>query len=90
MLVQKLLLLVLKVNAAGIKVTTTERIKTAQRKDKDCLCDMYEVDFSLSIVAFFALFLASFGSFSAVSTMGLVLLPTDTSWLRSSSLMDAS
>ncbi|GJU35905.1 putative ribonuclease H-like domain-containing protein [Tanacetum coccineum] len=35
LLVQKLLLLVLKVNAAGIKVTTAERIKTAQRKDKD-------------------------------------------------------
>ncbi|GJU96258.1 hypothetical protein Tco_1321014 [Tanacetum coccineum] len=43
LLVQKLLLLVLKVNAAGIKVTTAERIKTAQRKDKDCLCDMYEI-----------------------------------------------
>ncbi|GJW08501.1 reverse transcriptase domain-containing protein [Tanacetum coccineum] len=41
LLVQKLLLLVLKVNAAGIKVTTAERIKTAQRKDKDCLWDMY-------------------------------------------------
>ncbi|GJW08171.1 hypothetical protein Tco_1570594 [Tanacetum coccineum] len=40
LLVQKLLLLVLKVNAAGIKVTTAERIKTAQRKDKDCLCDI--------------------------------------------------
>ncbi|GKB23588.1 putative reverse transcriptase domain-containing protein [Tanacetum coccineum] len=37
LLVQKLLLLVLKVNVAGIKVTTAERIKTAQRKDKDCL-----------------------------------------------------
>ncbi|GJS17846.1 putative ribonuclease H-like domain-containing protein [Tanacetum coccineum] len=37
LLVQKLLLLVLKVNAAGIKVTTAERIKTAQSKDKDCL-----------------------------------------------------
>ncbi|GKB36317.1 hypothetical protein Tco_0881259 [Tanacetum coccineum] len=37
LLVQKLLLLALKVNAAGIKVTTAERIKTAQRKDKDCL-----------------------------------------------------
>ncbi|GKB58856.1 hypothetical protein Tco_0915042, partial [Tanacetum coccineum] len=24
-------------------VTTAERIKTAQRKDKDCLCDMYEI-----------------------------------------------
>ncbi|GJX36611.1 hypothetical protein Tco_0248168 [Tanacetum coccineum] len=43
LLVQKLLLLVLKVNATGIKVTTAERIKTAQRKDKDCLCDMYEI-----------------------------------------------
>ncbi|GJZ84271.1 hypothetical protein Tco_0649610 [Tanacetum coccineum] len=43
LLVQKLLLLVLKVNAAGIKVTTAERIKTAQRKDKDCLWDMYEI-----------------------------------------------
>ncbi|GJV18344.1 hypothetical protein Tco_1367364 [Tanacetum coccineum] len=32
--------LVLKVNAAGIKVTTAERIKTAQRKD--CLWDMFE------------------------------------------------
>ncbi|GJT42151.1 ribonuclease H-like domain-containing protein [Tanacetum coccineum] len=31
LLVQKLLLLVLKVNAAGIKVTTVERIKTAQK-----------------------------------------------------------
>ncbi|GJZ21919.1 putative ribonuclease H-like domain-containing protein [Tanacetum coccineum] len=40
LLVQKLLLLMLKVNAAGIKVTTAERIKTAQRKDKDCLCDI--------------------------------------------------
>ncbi|GJQ89620.1 ribonuclease H-like domain-containing protein [Tanacetum coccineum] len=40
LLVQKLLLLVLKVNAAGIKVTTAERIKTAQRKDKDCLLPM--------------------------------------------------
>ncbi|GJW46995.1 hypothetical protein Tco_0078641 [Tanacetum coccineum] len=40
LLVQKLLLLVLKVNAAGIKVTTAERIKTAQRKDKDCLWDI--------------------------------------------------
>ncbi|GJW79769.1 hypothetical protein Tco_0143744 [Tanacetum coccineum] len=39
----KLLLLVLKVNAAGIKVTTAERINTAQRKDKDCLWDMYEI-----------------------------------------------
>ncbi|GKA87542.1 hypothetical protein Tco_0809306 [Tanacetum coccineum] len=50
LLVQKLLLLVLKVNAAGIKVTTAERLqlleefmltekrsKTYQRKDKDCL-----------------------------------------------------
>ncbi|GJV36512.1 ribonuclease H-like domain-containing protein [Tanacetum coccineum] len=36
----KLLLLVLKDNAAAIKVTTAERIKTAQRKDKDCLWDM--------------------------------------------------
>ncbi|GKD99220.1 hypothetical protein Tco_1387204 [Tanacetum coccineum] len=43
LLVQKLLLLVLKVNAAGIKVTTAERIKTAQRKDKDCLWDMYKI-----------------------------------------------
>ncbi|GJZ63276.1 hypothetical protein Tco_0619697 [Tanacetum coccineum] len=43
LLVQKLILLVLKVNAAGINVTTAERIKTAQRKDKDCLCDMYEI-----------------------------------------------
>ncbi|GJR97172.1 hypothetical protein Tco_0269346 [Tanacetum coccineum] len=43
LLVQKLLLLVLKVNAGGIKVTTAERIKTAQRKDKDCLWDMYEI-----------------------------------------------
>ncbi|GJZ34317.1 hypothetical protein Tco_0580134, partial [Tanacetum coccineum] len=33
MLAQKLLLLVLKVNVAGIKVTTAERIKIAQRKD---------------------------------------------------------
>ncbi|GJZ78401.1 putative ribonuclease H-like domain-containing protein, partial [Tanacetum coccineum] len=40
LLVQNLLLLVLKVNVAGIKVTTAERIKTAQRKDKDCLWDM--------------------------------------------------
>ncbi|GKB68331.1 retrovirus-related pol polyprotein from transposon TNT 1-94 [Tanacetum coccineum] len=45
LLVQKLLLLVLKVNDAGIKVTTTERIKTAQRKDKNCLWDMYEIIF---------------------------------------------
>ncbi|GKE29462.1 hypothetical protein Tco_1444846, partial [Tanacetum coccineum] len=37
LLVQKLLLLVLKVNAAGIKVTTAERIKTAQRKEKRLL-----------------------------------------------------
>ncbi|GJX34961.1 hypothetical protein Tco_0246518 [Tanacetum coccineum] len=50
LLVQKLLLLVLKVNATGIKVTTAERLqlleefmltekrsKTYQRKDKDCL-----------------------------------------------------
>ncbi|GJS28626.1 hypothetical protein Tco_0489246 [Tanacetum coccineum] len=43
LLVQKLLLLVLKVNAAGIKVTTAERIKIAQRKNKDSLCDMYEI-----------------------------------------------
>ncbi|GJW51401.1 hypothetical protein Tco_0092752 [Tanacetum coccineum] len=43
LLVQKLLLLVLKVNATGKKVTTAERIKTAQRKDKDCLWDMYEI-----------------------------------------------
>ncbi|GKC85093.1 hypothetical protein Tco_1140810 [Tanacetum coccineum] len=43
MLVQKLLLLVLKFNVAGIKVTTAKRIKTAQRKDKDCLWDMYEI-----------------------------------------------
>ncbi|GKB92060.1 ribonuclease H-like domain-containing protein [Tanacetum coccineum] len=40
LLVQKLLLLVLKVNDAGIKVTTAERIKTAQKKDKDYLWDM--------------------------------------------------
>ncbi|GKA23829.1 hypothetical protein Tco_0709862, partial [Tanacetum coccineum] len=50
LLVQKLLLLVLKVNATGIKVTTAKRLqlleefmltekrsKTYQRKDKDCL-----------------------------------------------------
>ncbi|GKB18535.1 retrotransposon-related protein [Tanacetum coccineum] len=43
LLVQKLLLLVLKVNAAGLQVTTAERIKTAQRKDKDCLWDMHEI-----------------------------------------------
>ncbi|GJR76127.1 putative ribonuclease H-like domain-containing protein [Tanacetum coccineum] len=35
LMVQKLLLLVLKVNAAGIKVTTAERLQL-QRKDKDC------------------------------------------------------
>ncbi|GJU55183.1 hypothetical protein Tco_1228897 [Tanacetum coccineum] len=43
LLVQKLLLLVLKVNDVGIKVTTVERIKNAQRKDKDYLWDMYEI-----------------------------------------------
>ncbi|GJX07729.1 hypothetical protein Tco_0195661 [Tanacetum coccineum] len=32
LLVQKLILLVLKVNATGIKVTTAERIKTAQKR----------------------------------------------------------
>ncbi|GKB86170.1 hypothetical protein Tco_0958442 [Tanacetum coccineum] len=37
LLVQKFLLLVLKVNAASIKVTTAERIKTAQRKEKRLL-----------------------------------------------------
>ncbi|GKE02494.1 hypothetical protein Tco_1390477 [Tanacetum coccineum] len=43
LLVQKLLLLVLKVNDAGIKVTTAKRIKTAQKNDKDYLWDMYEI-----------------------------------------------
>ncbi|GKA75660.1 hypothetical protein Tco_0782038, partial [Tanacetum coccineum] len=33
----------LSISAAGIKVTTAERIKTAQRKYKDCLWDMYEI-----------------------------------------------
>nr|GEW65247.1 hypothetical protein [Tanacetum cinerariifolium] len=49
-----------------------------------------KVDFRFSILAFFASFIATSGSFPAASTMGLVLIPTDTSWLRSSSLMDAS
>nr|GEV08491.1 hypothetical protein [Tanacetum cinerariifolium] len=48
-----------------------------------------EVDFRFSIIAFFALFLASSGSFIAASTVGLVLMPTDTSWLRNFGLMDA-
>ncbi|GJT45301.1 hypothetical protein Tco_0954016 [Tanacetum coccineum] len=48
LLVYKLLLLVFKVTTAE-KIKTAERImtekrsKTYQRKDKDCLCDMYEI-----------------------------------------------
>ncbi|GKD65419.1 hypothetical protein Tco_1307527, partial [Tanacetum coccineum] len=50
------------------------------------------LDFELACfsVASFSSFLVSSGSFRAVSTVGLVLMPTDTSWLRSSNLMDAS
>nr|GEV95993.1 retrovirus-related Pol polyprotein from transposon TNT 1-94 [Tanacetum cinerariifolium] len=49
-----------------------------------------QMGLSFYVAAFFATFLASSGPFHATSTMGLVLMPTDTSWLRNSSLTDAS
>nr|GFC19841.1 hypothetical protein [Tanacetum cinerariifolium] len=49
-----------------------------------------QVRLSFFVAAFFVTFLALSGSLPVASTFGLVLTPTNTSWLRNSSLADTS